>query len=157
MNRLLGPVTCSSLFHQPDIAGASMARLAKRLSGGVLLAACVAASVAAAQEHPQKGVSVGAIERHSQLRSSNEDVVSIQQRLAQRNQTSPMMPEERLTRLFRGLDRDGDLRLSRSEVAGLPGLRARFDQYDLNHDHRLDYTEFGHYADTAQDDLQHTP
>ncbi|WP_181303339.1 EF-hand domain-containing protein [Rhodanobacter sp. PCA2] len=139
----------------PTSGSRSMTSLAGRSLGCMLaFAAYPAADAAVAQERPQKGVSAGAIERQNQMRSGGEDVVSTQDRLNRRDSVRAALSPEQLTRLFKGLDRNGDLRLSRSELASLPGLRARFAEYDLDHDHRLDYSEFGHYADTLPDDIQ---
>ena len=126
---------------------------------GCMLAATLPialAGSAAAQERAHKGVSVGELERHSQVRPSGADAVSLQQDLKQRKLReggATALPPQAMTDLFLELDRDDDLRLSRSELERLPALRARFAQYDLNHDHRLDYSEFADYADTAATEL----
>ncbi|WP_424682009.1 hypothetical protein [Frateuria sp. YIM B11624] len=135
-----------------------MAKPSVRLLGCALAAASLAGGIAVAQEKAQKGVGVGAQERRSQIHTGSQDMLSVQQRLKQRDDARPVMSPQQLTDLFLGFDRNHDLRLTRSEVASLPGLRARFADYDLDHDHRLDYSEFADYADTAMDELvQRTP
>ncbi|WP_083845935.1 hypothetical protein [Rhodanobacter spathiphylli] len=62
---------------------------------------------------------------------------------------------------FANVDKNGDGVISRSEVPkDLPGLRAHFDQYDLNRDHRLSEGEYvsylGSIGSTACRDDQHT-
>jgi Ca2+-binding EF-hand superfamily protein len=108
---------------------------------------------AGAQEKPQKGVGVGALETRSQIRSDND-----QQRLltdAQAQAQESMRQRARLsaqqtTDIFLKLDVNGDGVLTRSELpAGLAGLRATFARYDRDQDHRLTYSEFCDYADAA--------
>jgi hypothetical protein len=114
------------------------------------------AGPAAAQEKAQKGVSVGEIERRSQVQPSGADALSIQRDLKQRQLReggAAALSPQALTDLFLRLDRDEDLHLSRSELMRLPALRARFAQYDLDHDHRLSYSEFADYADVAANEL----
>jgi len=126
---------------------------------GCTLAAVLSMALAcsaAAQEKAQKGVSVGELERHSQVQPSGTDALSLQQDLKQRKLREggvTALPPQAVTDLFLELDRDDDLRLSRSELARVPALRARFAQYDQNHDHRLDYSEFADYADAAANEL----
>ena len=114
------------------------------------------ADAAMAQEKAHKGESVGEMERHSQVQPSGTDALSLQQDLKQRKLREgrvTALPPQAVTDLFLDLDRDEDLRLSRSELQRLPALRARFAQYDQNHDHRLDYSEFADYADAAANEL----
>lgn len=115
--------------------------------------AALSVGTAVAQEKPQKGVSVGAVERRSQINPSGQDLVLLQQRLKRRDDARPVLSPQHVTDLFLGLDRDRDLRLTRSEVESLPTLRARFAKYDLDGDHRLNYSEFADYADTAAGEL----
>jgi|GEM_PF-5944954 len=50
---------------------------------------------------------------------------------------------------FTNVDKNGDGAISRSEVPkDLPELRAHFDQYDANHDHRLSQGEYVSYLST---------
>ncbi|MEI7036755.1 EF-hand domain-containing protein [Fulvimonas yonginensis] len=130
-----------------------------RILGSALaaLGALCLCGVAVAQEKAQKGVSAGALERRSQ-HTGSQDPLSIERRLRERDAARPRMSDQQLTDLFLALDRNRDLRLARSEVASLPVLRARFDTFDLNGNHRLDYSEFADYADTAANELaQHGP
>jgi hypothetical protein len=115
--------------------------------------AILSAGLAVAQEKAQKGVSVGAVERRSQINPGGQDLLSLQQRLKRRDDARPVLSPQQLTDLFLGFDRDHDLRLTRSEVESLPALRTRFAKYDLDGDHRLNYSEFADYADTAADEL----
>jgi hypothetical protein len=51
---------------------------------------------------------------------------------------------------FANADKNGDHYLSRSEVpAQLHDLRAHFDQYDANHDHRLSIDEYRTYLNSV--------
>lgn len=136
-----------------------MAKSSVRSFGCALAAvASLAAGTAVAQEKAQKGVSVGALERHSQNQTSGQDMLSVQQQLKRRDDARPTLSSQQLTDLFLSLDHDKDLRLSRSELKNLPALRSRFDTFDLDGDHRLTYSEFADYADTAVGELaQHTP
>lgn len=131
-----------------------MANVSIRLLACVLGTAGVLATAACmAQEKPQKGVGVGALERRSQQHTGGQDMVSVQQQLKRRDDARSVLSEQQLTDLFLRFDHDADLRLSRSEVTKLPTLRARFASYDLDGDHRLDYSEFAAYADTLPADL----
>ena len=136
-----------------------MAKPSVRLLGCALAAgASLLANNAIAQEKTQKGVSVGAVERRSQIHPGGQDLLSVQQQLKRRDDARPTLSAQQMTDLFLGLDRDKDLRLSRSEIKTLPALRSRFDSFDADGDHRLSYSEFADYADTAVDELaQHTP
>jgi hypothetical protein len=136
-----------------------MASSSVRLLGCVLVAgASLLAGSAVAQEKAQKGMSVGAVERRSQINPSSQDLLSVQQELKRRDDARPTLTPQQLTDLFLGLDRDKDLRLTRSEIKTLPALRSRFDEFDLDGDHRLSYSEFADYADTDVGALaQRTP
>jgi heterodisulfide reductase subunit A-like polyferredoxin len=123
--------------------------LACALAAGTSLVA----GVVLAQERPEKGVSTGAVERRSQIHATGQDMVSVQQQLKRRDDARPALSPRQLTDLFLELDHDKDLLLTRSEVESLPTLRARFAKYDLDGDHRLNYSEFADYTDTAAAEL----
>ncbi|UGB45318.1 EF-hand domain-containing protein [Frateuria edaphi] len=136
-----------------------MAKSSARLLGFALGAGAVLlAGNTLAQERPEKGVSTGAVERRSQIHASGQDMVSVQQELKRRDDARPTLSPQQLTDLFLSLDQDKNLRLTRSELKSLPALRARFDKFDADGDHRLSYSEFADYSDTAADELaQRTP
>ncbi|MGP1667189.1 MAG: EF-hand domain-containing protein, partial [Rhodanobacter sp.] len=66
----------------------------------------------------------------------------------------PLMTAMESTDAFLSLDRNHDMLLTHSEVpSGMPLLRAQFNRYDINGDHRLTYSEFANYTDVVPSEL----
>jgi hypothetical protein len=66
----------------------------------------------------------------------------------------PLMTPQQSTDAFLGLDVNHDMLLTRSELPERVSiLRVQFDKYDLDHDHRLNYSEFANYTDVVPGEL----
>lgn len=108
-----------------------------------------------AQDSAQKGQSTGRLEMTQQIRAANGD--SFDQKATEslrHSRRKPLMTPLQSTDAFLGLDRNHDLLLTRSELPErMSILRAQFDRYDLDHDHRLNYSEFANYTDVVPDEL----
>lgn len=122
---------------------------------GFLLTCLASAGSVGAQEQPQKGQSAGRMEMSQQIRASNGE--SFEEKAAEslrHSHKKPLMTPLQSTDAFLELDKNRDLQLTRSELpARMPILRAQFDKYDLDHDHRLSYSEFANYTDVVPDEL----
>jgi hypothetical protein len=110
---------------------------------------------AVAQERPQKGQSAGRVEMTRQVQGENSKSFETTATESLRHaRKQPLMTPQQSTDAFLGLDRDGDMLLSRSELPKeMIVLRAQFDKYDLDRDHRLSYSEFASYTDVVPDEL----
>lgn len=120
------------------------------------LAICLAwVGSVAAQETPQKGQAAGRLEMSQQIRAANSDSFDEKATEALRHaRKKPLMTPLQSTDAFLGLDRNHDGLLTRSELPErMPILRAQFDKYDLDHDHRLNYSEFANYTDVVPSEL----
>ena len=122
---------------------------------GLLPAGVTWVGSAVAQERPQKGQSAGRVEMTRQIQGENsksfETTATESLRHARKR---PLMTPQQSTDAFLGLDRDHDMLLSRSELPKeMVVLRAQFDKYDLDRDHRLSYSEFANYTDVVPDEL----
>jgi len=124
---------------------------------GMLWLGLVAAGVAFAQERPQEGRDTGRLEMTRQISAGSGDSLdvqamnSLQHEKKQRNQ---LMTPRQSTDAFLGLDHNHDMLLTRSELPqSMTILRAQFERYDLNHDHRLSYSEFANYTDVIPTEL----
>ena len=110
---------------------------------------------AVAQERPQKGQSAGRLEMTRQVQGENSksfETTAIE--VLRHARKPPLMTPLQSTEEFLGLDRGHDMLLSRSELpTEMVVLRAQFDKYDLDHDHRLSYSEFANYTDVVPDEL----
>ncbi len=109
----------------------------------------------AAQEGPQKGQSASRLEMSQQIRAANGDSFEEKATEVLRHaHKKPLMTPLQSTDAFLELDRNHDMLLTRSELPErMPILRAQFDKYDLDHDHRLDYSEFANYTDVVPSEL----
>ncbi|MFC5436246.1 EF-hand domain-containing protein [Rhodanobacter umsongensis] len=124
------------------------------------LAICLSsAGGAAAQEQPQKGQSAGRLEMSQQIRAASGDSFEEKQAESLRHsRKKPLMTPLQSTDAFLELDRNHDMRLTRSELPErMSILRMQFDKYDLDHDHRLSYSEFANYTDVASGELVDSP
>lgn len=122
---------------------------------GFLVICLTWAGNATAQERPQKGQDPGRLEMSQQVRAANSDSFDEKALEALRHaHKKPLMSPLQSTDAFLALDRNHDLLLTRSELPEtLPILRAQFDKYDLDHDHRLNYSEFANYTDAVPSEL----
>lgn len=105
----------------------------------------------AAQERPQKGVDAGRLEMTREIRAANSESFEVKATESLRHaRKAPLLTPMQSTDAFLVLDRNRDKSLTRSE---LPDdfilLRMQFDKYDINHDHRLTYSEFANYTDVV--------
>ncbi|WP_426701149.1 EF-hand domain-containing protein [Rhodanobacter sp. Col0626] len=109
----------------------------------------------AAQESPQKGQSAGKLEMSQQIRAGNAESFDVKATEALRHaHKKPLMTPMQSTDVFLGLDRNHDMALTRSELPrAMSVLRVQFDKYDLDHDHRLNYSEFANYTDVVPAEL----
>ncbi len=126
---------------------------------GTLAMAMLMAATTVAQERPQKGEAAGRREMSQQIRAANSDSFDVKATEALRHAPKkPLLTPQESTDLFLAFDRNHDGFLSRSELPpGMVILRAQFDKYDVNHDHRLSYSEFANYADVVPNDLADSP
>ena len=108
-----------------------------------------------AQERPEKGQAAGKLEMSQQIRAANSDSFDEKATEALRHaRKKPLMTPLQSTEVFLRLDRNHDGLLTRSELPErMFILRAQFDKYDLDHDHRLNYSEFANYTDVIPDEL----
>jgi len=122
---------------------------------GFLVVSLVLASGANAQERAQKGQSAGRLEMTQQVRAANSDSCDEKATESLRHsRRKPLMTPLQATDAFLGLDRNHDMLLTRSELPErMSILRAQFDRYDLDHDHRLNYSEFANYTDVVPNEL----
>lgn len=131
-----------------------------KMHSSVIFSGCLAICLAwiggvAAQERPQKGQAAGRLEMSQQTRAANSDSFDEKATEALRHaHKKPLMTPLQSTDAFLELDRNHDMLLTRSELPErMPILRMQFDKYDLDHDHRLDYSEFANYTDVAPSGL----
>lgn len=122
---------------------------------GVLVTCLVWTGSVFAQERPQKGQSAGRLEMSQQIRAANADSFDVKATEALRHaQKKSLMTPLQSTDVFLELDRNHDMLLTRSELPQkMVILRAQFDKYDLDHDHRLSYSEFANYTDVVPSEL----
>lgn len=108
-----------------------------------------------AQERAHEGQDPGRKESAQQIRAANSDSFDVKiSDLLRRAQKLPVMSASESSQLFRKLDKNNDLLLSRSELPDrMVILRAQFDRYDLDHDHRLSYSEFARYTDVTPSEV----
>jgi hypothetical protein len=120
-----------------------------------LMICLVWAGIVTAQEAPQKGQSAGRLEMSQQIRAADGDSFEQKATEALRHaHKKPLMTPQQSTDAFLGLDRNHDMLLTRSELPErMPILRMQFDKYDLDHDHRLNYSEFANYTDVVPSEL----
>lgn len=104
-----------------------------------------------AQEIAQKGRDPSQIEMKNQIRSSNAESFDAKAtETLTRGRKAPLLTPMQSTNAFLALDRNHDMYLTRSELPqNATLLRMQFDKYDLNHDHRLSYSEFANYTDVV--------
>lgn len=108
-----------------------------------------------AQERAQKGQSAGRLEMTQQVRAANSDSFDDKATESLRHaRKRPLMTPLQSTDAFLELDRNHDMLLTRSELPErMSILRAQFDRYDLDHDHRLNYSEFANYTDVVPSEI----
>lgn len=136
-----------------------MKRYSSTLFFGLLALGLLAASSTVAQDSAQKGQATGRLEMSQQIRAANSDSLDVKATEALRHaRKKPLMTPQESTDLFLALDRNDDGFLTRSELpVGMAILRAQFDRYDGNHDHRLSYSEFANYTDVVPNELADSP
>jgi hypothetical protein len=112
-----------------------------------------------AQERAQKGQAPGRLEMSQQVRAANADSFDEKATEALRHaHKKPALTPLQSTDMFLQLDKDHDMLLTRSEVpVKMVTLRAQFERYDLDHDHRLNYSEFANYTDMMPSELAGAP
>ncbi|KRE88331.1 hypothetical protein ASG87_06855 [Frateuria sp. Soil773] len=104
---------------------------------------------AAAQDHPQKGVSVGKMEQLRDRAEATRDDALTRRELESMSQARGVT-SQLMTDIFLALDANGNGRLERSELPPqLRVLRADFGHYDRDRDMRLSYSEFADFMDVA--------
>ncbi|EIL93848.1 MULTISPECIES: EF-hand domain-containing protein [Rhodanobacter] len=126
---------------------------------GFSLGCLVGIGSAMAQERAQKGQAPGRLEMSQQVRAANADSFDEKATEALRHsRKKPSMTPLQSTDMFLQLDKNHDMLLTRSEVPEkMTILRAQFEKYDLDHDHRLNYSEFANYTDTMPSELAGAP
>lgn len=122
---------------------------------GVLATCLTWAGDVLAQDSAQKGQSVGRLEMSQQIRAANADSFDVKATEALRHaRKKPLMSPLQSTEAFLELDHNHDMLLTRSELPqNMAILRAQFDRYDLDRDHRLSYSEFANYTDVVPTEL----
>jgi len=122
---------------------------------GLSLAGAAWVGSVVAQERPQKGQSAGRLETMRQIQGDNSKSFETTATESLRHaRKQPLMTPQQSTDAFLSLDRDHDMLLSRSELPReMVVLRAQFDKYDMDRDHRLSYSEFANYTDVVPDEL----
>lgn len=122
---------------------------------GLVSVGMVRIESAVAQERPQKGQSPGRLEMTRQVQNENSKSFEMMATEALRHaHKRPLMTPQQSSDAFLKLDHDHDMLLSRSELPKeMAVLRAQFDKYDLDHDHRLSYSEFANYTDVVPNEL----
>ena len=122
---------------------------------GLLLAGPAWAESSVAQERPEKGQAAGRLEMTRQVQESNSKSFDTMATEPLRHaRKKPLMTPQQSTDAFLALDRNRDMLLTRSELPKeMSILRAQFDKYDMDRDHRLSYSEFANYTDVVPDEL----
>lgn len=131
---------------------------ASAISAGAILICLVWAGIVMAQERPEKGQSAGRLEMSRQVRAENSDSLDVTANEALRHaRKQPLLTPTQSTDAFLQLDRNHDMVLTRSELPKCMAiLRAQFEKYDSDHNHRLTYSEFANYTDVVSSEIAQT-
>jgi hypothetical protein len=128
---------------------------ASAISASAILICLVWAGIAMAPERPEKGQSAGRLEMSRQVRAENSDSLDVTANEALRHaRKQPLMTPMQSTDAFLQLDRSHDMVLTRSERAkSMAILRAQFEKYDSDHNHRLTYSGSANYTDVVPSEI----